>query len=588
MNAVVRHRFPLALLALLAVTIFIAPLLSQQVFTLRDHLDYFQPLRHFTAQELRSGHLPLWNPYNASGEPWLANPQTCVFYPPAWIFLVLPFATAYMLFLLFHLVLLGWGAYLLFVRTASPGAAMVGAAALMFSGPVLSLLDINTILTALAWVPLALWCAAERRPVRGAFALAFVFLAGEPFLAAIAALLYVVVSRKPRDIAITAILAFGISSVQLLPFLELITGSDRLASMSAGSILQDSMSLRDWLRIAIPPSLDASGFDPKLTQHFIPLVYVGVIVIVLALIGLKKTGWLLLLAAVFFLSLGPSFLASLPLTIFRYPARVLPLAALAIAALAVSGWDRIRREKRAYDLLLILVVVADLVWRAHPLLRAEPFRRDIVPYAKSVGADSKILRVGDIDPARRPLWIAGYLNLYDRRFDAFTAAPLSNERYMRIYRNLLEHPTRDQLDVLPAGYILSSLALPQFEPVARAQNVIVYRNRGARPMAALMTRNGVIAAKLEIGTSRAHVIVDAADDGVLVVAQQDAKAWSVRVDGKDAEKRRIFGLFLGVAVPKGRHEIVFRYRSRSLFAGGAMTLVTLLSIPLFAFVKTRK
>jgi uncharacterized membrane protein YfhO len=107
-------------------------------------------------------------------------------------------------------------------------------------------------------------------------------------------------------------------------------------------------------------------------------------------------------------------------------------------------------------------------------------------------------------------------------------------------------------------------------------------------MAALMTRNGVIAAKLEIGTSHARVIVDTPDDGVLALAQQDAKSWSVQVDGKHAEKRRIFGLFLGVAVSKGHHEIVFRYRSRSLFAGGAMTLVTLLSIPLFPFVKTRK
>ncbi|MFL6248499.1 MAG: hypothetical protein ACJ74H_20920, partial [Thermoanaerobaculia bacterium] len=133
-----RHRFAFALLALLALTLFLPALLKREVFTLRDHFDYFQPLRAFTADELRAGHLPLWNPYSASGEPWLANPQTGVFYPPAWLFLVLPFATAYMLYLLLHSILLGCGAYLLFVRRASPGAAMVGAAALMFSGPVLS------------------------------------------------------------------------------------------------------------------------------------------------------------------------------------------------------------------------------------------------------------------------------------------------------------------------------------------------------------------------------------------------------------------------------------------------------------------
>ncbi len=37
-------RFPLALLALLATTIFLPALLQREVFTLRDHFDYFQPL----------------------------------------------------------------------------------------------------------------------------------------------------------------------------------------------------------------------------------------------------------------------------------------------------------------------------------------------------------------------------------------------------------------------------------------------------------------------------------------------------------------------------------------------------------------
>src|SRR6185503_4299325 len=127
------------------------------------------------------------------------------FYPPAWIFLILPFATAYMLFLLFHLIVLGWGAYLLFARKVEPGAAMFGAVALMLSGPVLSLLDVNNNLAAFAWIPLALWCAAEHASIRGGFSLALVFLAGEPFLAGVAALMYVCISRKARDVAVAAL-----------------------------------------------------------------------------------------------------------------------------------------------------------------------------------------------------------------------------------------------------------------------------------------------------------------------------------------------------------------------------------------------
>src|ERR1700682_819354 len=102
------------------------PLVRNEVFAFRDHGGYFQPMRLFTSQELRLGHLPLWNPYNASGEPWLANPQTGVFYPPAWLFVVLPFARAYILYLMLHVMLLGAGAYALFARRVSPQAALIG------------------------------------------------------------------------------------------------------------------------------------------------------------------------------------------------------------------------------------------------------------------------------------------------------------------------------------------------------------------------------------------------------------------------------------------------------------------------------
>src|SRR5687767_3343442 len=74
-SAFVRHRFPLLFIALLATALFAPSLLRQEVFTVRDHFDYFQPLRFFTAEELRAGRLPFWNPYSASGEAWLANPQ---------------------------------------------------------------------------------------------------------------------------------------------------------------------------------------------------------------------------------------------------------------------------------------------------------------------------------------------------------------------------------------------------------------------------------------------------------------------------------------------------------------------------------
>lgn len=582
-----RHGFALALIAVIGVTIFLPALVREEVYVVRDHLDYFQPMRWFTAHELRAGHLPLWNPYNASGEPWLANPQTGVFYPPSWVFLALPFATAYVLYLYIHLALLGCGAYLLFSRRASQGAAMAGAIALMLSGPALSFIDVSNNLFTLAWLPLVLWCAAEGAWKRGGVALALAFLAGEPFLAGVAALMYVIVRRR-RDVVASGILALGLCAIQLFPFLETLRGSDRAAGMDAALVLHDSMSWRDWLHVALPLTSPPD-------QQFIVLLYVGVVVIVLALLGIRRdratAGWLALLFVAVVIASGPAWLTRLPLTLFRYPARLVPLAALAIAALAVAGWERVRPNRRWADLVLVLVIVADLLPRAQPLLRSEPFDLHRVPYDASIGARRKFIRIGNIDVMKRAQWISGYLNLFDRRFDAFTAAPVANDRYLRAHREWIRHPKAESLGAIGAAYVVTDFALPPpFLHVAQASDVDVYHYPNAWPMAALITREPlrVWHTRWQMDTSRARVTVDAEKEGVLVLLQQDGPGWRVSVDGVEAENLRVFGLFRGVQVTRGHHEVVWTYRPASLVYGALTTAITLLSSLFFLFVKHRR
>ncbi len=584
---IARHRFAFAFLAVLTAILFVAPLAKNEVFQLRDHFDYFQPLRWFTAAELREGRLPLWNPYSASGEPWLANPQTGVFYPPTWIFLVLPFATAYMLYLFLHLLILGWGAYLLFARTGSRGAAMVGAAAILFSGPVLSLLDVSNNLATLAWIPLALWCAAEGAWRRGGIVLALGFLAGEPFSAALAALLYVVVRRR-RDVIGTAAIAFGLSAVQLLPFLEMVRGSDRSGGMGAPEILRDSMPLRDWLRVVLPPPL----FDTPPGQTFLPVVYGGVVVAALALAGLTMVrrrrdlvGWTVLLAVAVLISTGPALLVQLPLTLFRYPSRLVSVGMLALGALAAAGWDRLRVDKRWLDLILVAVVVADLLPRVGPLLGSGRFDRDVVPYAKSIGAEQKFLRVG-LDDRMRIGSIGGYLNLYDRRFDTFTGAPLVSKSYLATYLALQSSPSRERLDAAAIGFVVTPREMrPPLVKVARAWSANVYALPTPRAMAVSLSPSRVTPLAWEMTTSHARVMVDASETTTVTVAQQDAPGWSVTIDGKSAKKRLFSDVFRAVEVPAGRHEIVWRYRPYTLIFGAMLTLVTLFAMTLSAFVK---
>ncbi len=69
--------------------------------------------------------------------------------------------------------------------------------------------------------------------------------------------------------------------------------------------------------------------------------------------------------------------------------------------------------------------------------------------------------------------------------------------------------------------------------------------------------------------------VDADQRTVVSVAQQALSGWNVEVDGKSAEVIVVDGLFLGVQVPAGRHEIRFSYSSPWLTMSLAISLLAI-------------
>jgi hypothetical protein len=605
----------LGVVILVALSIFALPLIRGEVFTFRDHTDYFQPLRWFTAQHLRAGVLPLWNPYSASGEPWLANPQTGVFYPPTWLFLLLPFERAYMGWLLVHLLVLGMGTYRLFAfrerriaePSAFPGAALFGAVALMLSGPVLSLLDVQNNLATFAWVPWVLESALRDRAApdhsarRSAILLALAFLAGEPFFAATAALMYAAIVRRPRAIAGAAAGALALSAVQLFPFLEMLRGSDRSShTLTRTDVLRESMPLGDWLRLAVPFH-GTSAYDPHLGQHFVPIVYIGLFVALLAILApiaavrsrqregsAEVVAWLLLLLAAVIVAAGPSIILSLPLTPFRYPSRVVPFGALALVGLAVFGYRHVRRNRLWLDALLIVAVAVDLRLAAGPLLRSGALRIDRVPYDRRIGRDGKLIRLDMAATAlRRDAWISGYLNLYTRRFDSWTAAPVLSQRYTALYADALRRIEVSR--ALGICYVLSTHPLGSgapgaFVPLASWSGVTIYRDRAAMPMAYVRAPDGVVTGvgALAVEASLARIVTDAPGGGMVVLTQNDAPGWSVEVDGQPRPKLLAEGVLRAVMVPPGRHEIVWRYRPRPLLAGGMFTIAGLVWLALGA------
>lgn len=85
------------LLGLINGLIFFVPYLFGHVIIAGDNLNQNFPLRELVGASLRSGYLPLWNPFSWSGTPLLAGFNGGAAFPLTWLYAVLPANIAYLL-----------------------------------------------------------------------------------------------------------------------------------------------------------------------------------------------------------------------------------------------------------------------------------------------------------------------------------------------------------------------------------------------------------------------------------------------------------------------------------------------------------
>src|SRR5229473_779115 len=93
------------------------------------------PLAHYHRESFWRGEIPLWNPYNNCGLPFLAQWNTLVLYPGSLFYLLFPLSWSLGVFCLIHQFLAGLGMYFLCRRwTTSQLAATVAGVAFAFNG----------------------------------------------------------------------------------------------------------------------------------------------------------------------------------------------------------------------------------------------------------------------------------------------------------------------------------------------------------------------------------------------------------------------------------------------------------------------
>lgn len=392
-------------------------LLGSDTFFFRDYGCFGYPLAHFNRENFWRGELPLWNPLNNGGLPYLAQWNTMTLYPLSALYLLLPLPWSLGFFSLGHLFLGGLGMYFLAQRGSGSGfAASLAGLAYALNGLMQHSVMWPNNIAALGWMPFVV-LLVERATQEGGRTVLLAaavgtlqMLAGAPEIILFTWLIVGVVwifhargcgwrwtRRSGSSLALAGLLTLGLAAVQLLPFLDLLAHSQRDRSF-ADAVW--SMPLWGWANFLVPlfhctPSI--TGVFTQEAQQWTPSYYVGAGVLVLALWGVLQVrerrvaalAVVALLGSV--LALGEHGVlygwlkaAVPPVGAMRYPIKFVVLTVFALpllAAMTLGAWRRwpgdvLDREKgwlKCLTGLLLAGMAATVTWVwIHPVSRETP------------------------------------------------------------------------------------------------------------------------------------------------------------------------------------------------------------------------
>lgn len=346
------------------------------------------PNAYFFKQSVwQDGCWPLWNPNQFSGVPFAANPLGGLWYPPNWLFLILPLTPTFNLLLVLHLCLGGVGMVRLLNRLeVSPVGALAAGLSWALAPKIWAHLGAGHVglVYAAGWLPWVVYAAVRQLQSRSPVVASMVpitwalqFLA-DPRLAAYtaAALAAIVIWWAPESHIsdpfysaetrvwrrgwlrikmprwrgyrlgilpgwlLTGGFALGLAAIQWLPLSDYLSHTQRAELTTSQSAVY-----------SLPPSkllglvwAERGGFQEWVT-------YVGLLVLVMACLGFltlnKRARWglaagflILILFALGEYSPLYSLIARLPgATLLRVPPRVWFLIGFALVVLAGLGAD---------------------------------------------------------------------------------------------------------------------------------------------------------------------------------------------------------------------------------------------------------
>lgn len=358
---------------------------------LGDAILHIYPNNRLYADELRQGRLLLWNPYILAGQPVLANGLATSLYPVKIVlYYTLSASAAHDAFLVVHVFLAGLFAYL-YLRSLDVGqaGASVGAAAWMFSGPVMVTLESEVIVPAAAWLPAVLWLIERGKTgARGAFVLAGIAL-GLALLGSwvqyglfviVVAALYLALQiaastrqgatpttgRLARGAIVTLGAGLALAAVSILPTIELAMQSHRATYVDAELWARRGVLPWSHLLTLLVPDLFGNPVEKIWFHSSLPgqrnifygelVIYLGVVPLALALLAVvarrTRETWFFVGVAVVSILYALGFPLTRPIAWLPFigklaPVRVAFVFVFATAMLAGLGCEVLKEHARA-------------------------------------------------------------------------------------------------------------------------------------------------------------------------------------------------------------------------------------------------
>lgn len=353
-------------------------------FLITDPVRQQIPWRKIAVDQWKEGKIPLWNPYNFSGFPVLANIQAASLYPLNILFLVFPFIDAWVILIMLQPLMAGLFMYWYLRRSLGlvPVAGLMGAVAWSFSGFNIAWLTWGTMGHVALWLPLALLAIDKNWYFILVFSLVSQFFAGHAQISFYFILVIIAYTVMRKRAGLKFFLLLGLvalmTSVQWVPLLDWIRQSSRVAG---GAGWHKEGWFIPWAHLVQFVAPDFFGNPTTLNYwgqwnygEFVG--YIGILPLMFAFIAifsssLKKHRFWIWTSAVALLLVLPTpiaylpFILNVPIISVLQPTRLLFVVDFALAVLAAFGchaWLEGVKKGRWYWVIALVGTIFAVLW----------------------------------------------------------------------------------------------------------------------------------------------------------------------------------------------------------------------------------